>query len=221
MRRCPECDIDVEGTWARCPLCAAPLDGSATPSPFPSVPLVFSRRRLQRILFLASLAVIVGSLAIQLLFRRDDPDIGVLRSIWLGIAAMWLVVLAAVRTRRNIAKSAVYVVLILGLVCVYWDYLTGWPGWSLTFAVPIICAGSIIALLITVRATRMNVGDHILYSGLTVILGLAPLVFLALGLVSDPWPSLASGLLSAVLLVVLVRTRGDAARHELAKRLHL
>jgi hypothetical protein len=221
MRRCTECAVDVEGNWTRCPLCTATLTGEAAPSPLPAVPLNFSRRRVLRILFLTSLGVILASFLAQLLFSREITDIGLLRSLWLGLTAMWLVVLMAVRKRRNVAKGTVYLVVLVGLVCVYWDYLGGWHGWSLTYAVPALCASSIIALLITVRVMRIEVGEHIIYSGLTVLLGLAPLGFLAVGWVTNPVPSAVCGALSICALALVQRARGAEVRHELAKRLHL
>lgn len=221
MRRCTECSVDIEGAWTRCPLCAAPVTGEAVRSPIPAVPLEFSRRRVLRALFLTSLAVILASFVAQLLFSRGADGIGALRSVWLGVIAMWLVVLMAVRKRRNVAKGTVYLVILVGLVCVYWDYLTGWRGWSLTYAVPIVCACSIVALLITVRVMRIEVGEHIVYSGLAVLLGLAPIGFLVFGWVTTPLPSAICGALSLVALVVLPLARGREVRHELAKRLHL
>ncbi|WP_029089528.1 DUF6320 domain-containing protein [Brevibacterium album] len=220
MRRCADCSVDVEGDWERCPLCASPLAGTPGPSPFPAVPLSFSRRRVLRVLVLASLAVVLASFLAQLLFRHEDDSVGVLRAVWLGVSTMWLVVLMAVGKRRNVAKGTVYLVVVVGGVCAYWDYLSGWDGWSLSYAVPVVCACAIAAVLITVRVLRMEVGEHIVYSGLTVVLGLAPLVFLALGWVADPLPSIFCGALSiAALALQLVREQ--ELRHELAKRLHL
>lgn len=221
MRRCTECCLDIEGSWTRCPLCTAPVSGQVTRSPLPAVPLRFSRRRVLSALFLTSIAVILASFVAQLLFSRGLDGIGVLRSVWLGVSAMWLVVLMAVRKRRNIAKGTVYLVGLVGLVCVYWDYLTGWHGWSLSYAVPIVCASSIVALLIAVRVIRIEMGEHILYSGLTVLLGLTPIGFLAFGWVGTPLPSAICGALSLFTLVVLQSGRVADARHELAKRLHL
>ena len=221
MKRCHECAVDVEGTWTRCPLCTAALTGEATASPLPTVPLRFSRRRVLRVLFATSIAVIVGSFAAQLLFSRGAADIGVLRFVWLGVITMWLVVLMAVRKRRQLAKGTVYLVVLVGLLCVYWDYLTGWHQWSLTYAVPIVCACSIVALLITVRVLRIEVGEYIVYSGLTMILGLTPLGFLAFGWVTAPLPSGICGALSVFALVMIQLTRGAYLRHELTKRLDL
>lgn len=220
MRRCTECAVDVEGTWTSCPLCAAPLLGQAVASPLPAVPLRFSRRRVWMVLFLTSIAVVLASFAAQLLFSRELAGIGVLRSVWLGVVTMWLVVVMAVRKRRNVAKGTVYLVVLVGLVCMYWDYLSGWLGWSLTYAVPIVCACSIVALLITVRMMRTEVGEHIIYSGLTLLLGLAPIGFLAFGWVTNPLPSSICGALGCT-LVLMQLARGPDLRHELAKRLHL
>lgn len=221
MRRCPECAVAVEGDWEHCPLCTTPLTGRPAPEPFPAVPLTFSRRRLFTVLLLSSLAMIVASFAVQLIFSRDSGGIGVLRSIWLGVCAMWLVALMAVRKRRNVAKGTVYVVILVGLVCTYWDYLTGWQGWALTYAIPIFCAGSIVAVLILVRLMRVEVGEYIPYCGLTVLLGLAPIVFLALGQVTNPLPSAICITLSVVISILLLLFRGAEVRHELAKRLRL
>lgn len=221
MKRCPECAVNIEGTWRHCPLCATPTTGEPTRSTFPAVPLTFSRRRILKILFLSSIALILGSMAAQLLLDRSPDGFGFLRSLWLGVTAMWLVVLMAVRKRRNVAKNIVYLVLLIGLVCVYWDYLSGWHGWSLSYAVPIVCGSSILALLITVQVMRIEVGEYIVYSGLTVLLGLAPIGFLVFGWVTQPLPSAICSAISIVALVTLQVYRGAEVRHELAKRLHL
>lgn len=221
MRRCPDCTVQVEGDWIRCPLCGTALVGEPVPGPYPAVPLRFSRRRVLKVLTLTSLGVIVLSFIAQLLFGTDDDGIGALRSVWLGIVTTWLVVVMAVSKRRNLAKFIVYLVVAAGGVCVYWDYLSGWDGWSLTFVVPIVCAASIVGLLITARVVRMELGDYVVYSGLTVLLGLTPIVFLALGWVGTVIPSAICGGLSLVVVVLLLTVRGGAVRHELATRLHL
>ena len=221
MRSCPACTVRVEGDWTRCPLCGGALEGEAIPSPYPAVPLRYSRRRVLRILFVTSLGVIGLSFLAQLLFRPEAEGLGALRSVWLGIAALWLVVLMAVRKRRNVAKSIVYLVVLVSGVCLYWDYLTDWSGWALTYVLPIFCAAAIIGVLIAVRAIRMQLADHVVYTGLIVLLGLTPILFLALGWVQNALPSAICGALSLAAVALLLTLRGAAVRHELAKRLHL
>src|SRR5699024_1176368 len=221
MRSCADCGVRVEGDWIRCPLCGGALQGPAVPNPYPTVPLRFSRRRVLRVLTLTSLGVIAASFLAQLLFRHDAESIGALRSVWLGVVTTWLVVLMAISKRRNLAKFIVYLVMAAGGVSVYWDFLTQWSGWSVTYVVPIVCSASIIGLLITVRLIRMELADYVVYSGVTVLLGLTPIVFLALGWVGVALPSVICGALSIAVVVLLLTLRGGAVRHELAKRLHL
>lgn len=223
-RVCPQCKVDIQGQWARCPLCGAIThNGTAgrADSPLPTIPLTFSRRRMTKVLLLVSVAVVLASFGLQLVFHRGTGQVGALRSIWLGVAAMWLVVLMAVRKRGNIAKGTVYLVVLVGLVTAYWDYLTGWHGWSLTYVVPIVCAFSIVALLIAVRMMRMEVGDYTVYTGLTVLLGLVPILFLVLGWVRNPIASAICIGVAAVALVVQILTQRREVGQELAKRLRL
>lgn len=221
MRRCQDCAVDIEGDWGACPLCGAVTVGKASPGPLADVPLRFSHRRLLRALLLTSFALIAASFLAQPWFSPEVPGLGVLRSVWLALAAMWLVVLMAVRKRRNPAKSTVYLVVLLGLVSVYWDYLVGWSAWSVTYVVPILCGSSVLAVLIIVRLTRIEVGEHIVYTGLTVLLGLVPLLLLALGVVATALPSLLCGGLSLLALLLIRLLRGRDVDHEVAKRLHL
>ena len=221
MRRCNECRADVEGSWTRCPLCGAALVGAASPPPIPPIPLRFNRARVVKALFVTSIVLILGSFVAMFLLRRTLDDVGIVRSVWLGVCAMWLVVVMAARKRRNVAKGTVWLVVVLSLVSVYWDYLTGWHAWSVTYAVPIICASAVIAIHILVRLMRIEVGDYILYSGLTALLGLTPIVFWAAGWITHPLPSVICVALSVVTLIPLQIARLAETRHELSKRLSM
>jgi hypothetical protein len=224
---CRACDVDIVGTWPKCPLCRQSLDerepeaGSSDEAPLPKVPLSFSRRGLMRALVVSSFVVIAISLAAQLLLVRDDRSVGWLRSVWLGVTCMWLLVLTAVRKRRNVAKAAVYLTVLVSAACSYWDFLTGWHRWSLTYAVPIVCTGAGLAVLIIVRAMRVETGEHILYTAAVTLLGVLPILFVVFGWSSNPWTGIISACVSAVVLLLLPSTRGREIRKELAKRLHL
>lgn len=221
MMRCRACEVTIEGRWERCPLCGDVAEGTPSPDPLPTVPLVFSRRRLVRVLLLASFGVVVATFALQLLLGTGSSGIGVLRSVWLGLATLWLLTLTAVRERRDVTRAALFVVLLVAPVCVYWDYLTGWHGWSLTYTLPIVSACAVLAMLITAQLLRIEVADHVLHSGPTVLLGLAPLVFLLLGWVTDPLPSVLCVIVSLVALSILHLSRLREVGHELGRRLHL
>jgi hypothetical protein len=225
MARCTTCDVEVLGDWSLCPLCRSPLTGAAPvptdDDPLPRVPLKFTRRGLARALLAASLVVIAASLAAQLLMIGDRQPVGWFRSVWLGVTCMWLLVMTALHKRRNIAKAALYLTVLVSGVCAYWDFLTGWHRWSLTYAVPIVCAGAAIAVLIIVRIMRMETGDHILYTGAVSVLGVVPVLFVLFGWSNNPWAGVISACGSGMVLLSLPTTGGRTLWAELTKRFHV
>lgn len=237
MNHCGACDVDVVGDWSKCPLChtALSIPDSLRPStsdptapvseagadPWPRAPIRFTRRLLTRALLAGSLIVIAASLAAQLLLLGDHQSVGWFRSVWLGLTCMWLLVMTAVHKRRNVAKAALYLTVLVSGACAYWDFLTGWHRWSLTYAVPIVCAGAAIAVLITVRIMRMETGDHILYTGAVSVLGVTPVLFVIFGWSTNPWAGVISACGSGIVLLSLPTTSGRTMWAELTKRFHM
>jgi len=219
MSRCSRCDIEVRGDWTDCPLCGAGLRSvtEPTPAPWPDVPPRFDVGQLLRVLLLVSVLIVVsGLLALRLFF--PGPFEG-LRLVVFALAALWLVAITAVRKRRNVAKSIVYLVVIACLLSVYGDYLDGWSGWSTTYVIPITCSSSTVALLIAARIARMRPGDYVVYWWLTILIGVVPGLFIALGWVTNPLPSWISVGLSFLMLIIMPLFRGADIQHELKKRL--
>lgn len=217
MRKCPECHVHVKGDWTYCPLCKSALDTSipVTPSSMPDVPLQFNRRFITQLLIFVSLVVIGIMLVIGFVYQGR---IQWLQGAFVGVVTMWLTVLTLIRKRRNPAKSLLYLLIILSLMCIYLDYSIGWSGWSLTYAVPIICSSTLISMFITSRLTRMKPGDYILYWGAAEILSLTPMIFLVLGWVNYNIPSLISFGLGLVMLIIMLVTKGQVIWREIKKR---
>ena len=45
----------------------------------------------------------------------------------------WLSLALAVRKRKNIPKGMLYQVALLSIICMIWDFATGWNGWSIDY----------------------------------------------------------------------------------------
>ncbi|CZQ93687.1 Hypothetical protein Tpal_1670 [Trichococcus palustris] len=210
MRHCEHCRVDIKGDWDSCPLCQRSLDTEAevtVPNPYPDIPLRFNKQYVMSLLTWLSLILIVAYFVVDMLLRDKLEG---LRLLLFGVMSMWLVVLILIRKRRNIAKGIVYLIVSISLLCVYWDYATGWEGWSTTYVVPIVCSFALVALFIAVRVVRLSVGDYVLYLLAAALIGLFPALFLLLDWVTQPLPSWISvGMSAAMLSLILIFQGGD------------
>lgn len=221
MRRCHHCLVDVEGDWEVCPLCGNPLLGTekeATPSPFPDIPLTFKKHLAIKILSFISITVVLVAFLIRMIW---PTKINWPLMVFFGALSMWLVVATIIRKRRNIAKGIVYQIALLSLLSIFWDYTIGWRGWSLDYAIPLLCGTAIVAMFIAVQVVKLEVRDYILYIVIASLLGMIPLLFLLFQWVDHPFPSFFSVVLSIIMLVGTVIFRGGEIFAELQKRMHL
>ncbi|WP_027108306.1 DUF6320 domain-containing protein [Lacticigenium naphthae] len=219
MKYCPECKIELKGDPPNCPLCEATVidrDGEVEPNPYPEIPLRFRRERIFRYLIGFSLLIILSYILAELFF---DLSVGFVEYLLFAVVSLWVSMLILIRKRRNIAKSIVYLLVTFSLLSLYLDAIQGWSGWSLTYAIPSISISALLAMQISVRMVRMEIGDYILYIQLAALLGIIPGVFLLFNWTSSPVFSLFSfGLSSVFFLGMLIRHR-YAIRLELKKRL--
>lgn len=221
MRRCSDCGIDIVGSWHRCPLCRQPVqvtEGTSAIDPYPRAPLRFDRRQLRRALIGLSVLAVAASFGAQLLV----PDLlAPIRTIWLAVATLWLVMLATAYRRRNVGSLAAWLVLALSLVAVAWDLVTGVNGWATTWAIPAICTFANIALAIAVRIVRLAPVEYLAKTVLVLVFGLVPGLFVVLGWVSVAAPSLVCVGFSVLLLIAMVVFRRSALTTALHRRLQL
>lgn len=220
MRHCDHCNVDIKGDWKTCPLCKQKLneEKKASASPYPDVPLKFNKQKGTKILSLVSVLLVFASYPIALIWRGE---FGGLQGAFIGVVTMWLVSLILIRKRRNVAKSILYLLIFLSLVCVYLDYLMGWTAWSTTYAVPIICGSATVGMFLTVQFVKIKTGDYILYLFAAGILGLVPALFLLLKWVNNVIPAWSSISLSCIMLGLIIIFQGKEIKKELQKRLFI
>lgn len=221
MKTCPACHVTVEGNWKQCPLCETPLhleEGKTRHplDPYPRVPLQFNRKNARFLLRFLSLLGVVLIFGLELFVSHDSTR---LEYLVLAIISLWSSVAIFIRKKRNIAKATVYLLFFLSAFSLYFDRLNGWTGWSLSYAIPIVCSACLVGMLIAVKVICLNVFDYILYLQLTALLGTIPSLFLFLNWTTVRWPSVVSIFLSAFLFVFFLVTQWQTIVSELKKRM--
>lgn len=224
MKHCRECNIDVLDNWSVCPLCHTPLDepdrkkSDAQTTAFPEVPLRFQRKKIKQFLTMLSIVSIVLYFISQFIWRFRFFG---LEFVLFGLMATWLMVVVLIRKRRNIVKGIVYILILFSLLSLYFDYIFGWLGWSLTFVIPILCIAALLAMFVVIQVVKLQAGDYILYLQLAALMGFVPFLFIVMDWVVIDLPSWFSVLFSFVMFWSVLLKHGKAIKNELAKRMHV
>lgn len=223
MDYCENCKASIKGDWEICPLCQTSMkqennEDKKTGTSFLNDPLLFNRDQAKQTFFRVSLLLILLYFIAQIFYPFKFFG---LEYILFGLFITWTLGIIFVRKRRNLAKVITYYLLLISLATIYFDYLFGWRGWSITFVVPIINMSALLAIFIAMQVINLKVQDYVLYLQLVALFGLIPLLFLIMNWVGHPLPSLLSVILSIIMFIgVLIRYRKLLIR-ELQKRMHI
>lgn len=223
MHYCQECKLNVVNNQKKCPLCDHELENKIeitekSWSPYPVVPLRFSRRTVLNLLMLSTGISGLLFLLIEALWLRQRQ--GVQLSVF-GMLSLWAVVSIIIRKRRNIAKSVAYLYVIFSLITIYLDYATNWEAWSTTYAIPVISIFSIIAMYLSVRIVHLALEDYVMYLIIALILGMAPALFLFFDWLTSPIPTIISLGFSSFMFILVLFFHGSSIWHEWKKRMHI
>ena len=223
MDYCENCKASIKGDWEICPLCQTSMkqensEDKKIGTSFLNDPLLFNRDQAKQTFFRVSLLLILLYFIVQIFYPFKFFG---LEYILFGLFITWTLGIIFVRKRRNLAKVITYYLLLISLATIYFDYLFGWRGWSITFVVPIISMSALLAIFIAMQVINLKVQDYVLYLQLAALFGLIPLLFLIMNWVGHPLPSLLSVILSIIMFIgVLIRYRKLLIR-ELQKRMHI
>lgn len=219
MKHCDACKLDISGDRERCPLCQTPLSGEPTPEIFPLVPTIYRQFNMFfKLMMFISVIVALVTLSINLLM--DGTGFWSL-FVLLGIACVWISLAIAVRKRKNIPKGMLYQVFIVSVLCVIWDFVTGWHRWSVDFVIPMLCLSCIVAMAILSKILSWSLETIIIYFWIAALFGIVPIVFYFLKILRNPIPSIICVAGSLLCLSAIIIFNGSNIWSELKRKFSL
>lgn len=101
------------------------------------------------------------------------------------------------------------------------DYMTGYRGWSVDYAIPgtILFADAAIVFLIIVN--RLNWQSYFMYLITLTIFSIIPMILWFTGLIANPVMAVITFILSVLILLVVVILGDRSVKNELIRRFHL
>lgn len=220
MSRCIQCGVEIKDETHVCPLCQCVLEQAEdAKDTYPDVRLIARKILLAgRIYLFVAILVSMVSLFVNYKYYHG---------LWWSVIVILSNAYAYLVFRYAIVHNAGYkakiiVLTICGVLFVIAiDYLTGYHGWSVNYAIPsgilLMDLGILLLMIINFR----NWQSYLLFQIAVTLCSVLPLIFWKFGIVTHPLMSLvAFGASSCLFLGTLII--GDRrARMELKRRFHV
>lgn len=138
-----------------------------------------------------------------------------------GCLCTWLIVAVAYRKRRNILKNEMWQLLIGTVICILWDFFTGWRRWSVEVVVPLASLCVSVSIPVIARVSSLAVEEYLFYLVQAGMLGCIPLLFIWTGISKFIYLDVVCGGCSFLLLVCLFIFRRKDTLREFKKKLRV
>lgn len=220
MSRCKQCNVEILDETERCPLCHSVLGKTVeVENMYPNVRTMTRRLALLSRIYLF-VAILVEALLIYLNVLSDSE------MFWSAIPGLamlygYLVLRYAILGKSGYKGKIIVLTLIAILMVVAIDFVVGYRGWSVNYALPSAILLVDAGILILMCINRRNWQSYMMWQIFMILCSVVPLVLYAVGIVTAPILALLAFAFSAALFLGTLIIGDRRARTELRRRFHV
>lgn len=220
MSRCKQCNVEILDETERCPLCHSMLEKTVeVENMYPNVRTMTRRLALLSRIYLF-VAILVEALLIYLNVLSDSE------MFWSAIPGLamlygYLVLRYAILGKSGYKGKIIVLTLIAILMVVAIDFVVGYRGWSVNYALPSAILLVDAGILILMCINRRNWQSYMMWQIFMILCSVVPLVLYAVGIVTAPILALLAFAFSAALFLGTLIIGDRRARTELRRRFHV
>lgn len=221
MKRCKQCRVYIADDEMVCPLCQTvleELDGERRERMYPAIEFNAQSYNLVTRLVLF-LSVVLAMVLVGINVYAYD-------GIWwslIGVGMMaylWMTILFSVRHHTNPAAKILVQTLAAQLLCLLADFVLGYRGWSVNYAIPAIVLVANMSTLILQLVNFVNWQSYLLfqleYLGFSLILG----ILYAVGIITRPVLAFGAVFVSILIFAGMMIFGDKKAKNEVKRRFH-
>lgn len=224
LRQCNRCKIKIVDDTIECPLCHGVVDmdedrAMNEPSVSITYPDVSSSIRLIRLIIRVILfAAIVTEVTVLIVNYFTYSNVWWSLIVGVGLLYGCVTLLYSVQERKSMQRI-IQVQLIFSIILVIsLDYLLGYRGWSLGYAIPIALIGVDIAM-VTLMIVRINGWQHFIMTEIvTFLMSVVLLVLNILGKVHGLFFALSAAVITGLILLGTIMLGQKRISNEIKRR---
>ena len=220
MSRCKQCNVEILDETERCPLCHSVLEKTVeVENMYPNVWTMTRRLALLSRIYLF-VAILVEALLIYLNVLSDSE------MFWSAIPGLamlygYLVLRYAILGKSGYKGKIIVLTLIAILMVVAIDFVVGYRGWSVNYALPSAILLVDAGILVLMCINRRNWQSYMMWQIFMILCSVVPLVLYAVGIVTAPILALLAFAFSTALFLGTLIIGDRRARTELRRRFHV
>ena len=220
MSRCKQCNVEILDETERCPLCHSVLEKTVeVENMYPNVRTMTRRLALLSRIYLF-VAILVEALLIYLNVLSDSE------MFWSAIPGLamlygYLVLRYAILGKSGYKGKIIVLTLIAILIVVAIDFVVGYRGWSVNYALPSAILLVDAGILVLMCINRRNWQSYMMWQIFMILCSVVPLVLYAVGIVTAPILALLAFAFSTALFLGTLIIGDRRARTELRRRFHV
>lgn len=220
MSRCKQCNVEILDETERCPLCHSVLEKTVeVENMYPNVRTMTRRLALLSRIYLF-VAILVEALLIYLNVLSDSE------MFWSAIPGLamlygYLVLRYAILGKSGYKGKIIVLTLIAILMVVAIDFVVGYRGWSVNYALPSAILLVDAGILVLMCINRRNWQSYMMWQIFMILCNVVPLVLYAVGIVTAPILALLAFAFSTALFLGTLIIGDRRARTELRRRFHV
>ena len=137
-----------------------------------------------------------------------------------GAGCAWILAFIGLAKRRDLLKNAVWQMIVVSLLLTFWDFLTGWKGWSVNWGIPLAVTAVLFLMAGITAVLKLPPERYMIYFLMVCTVGLVLFGMAFFGVLTVRFPSALCGILSFLVLAAFLIFRRQTVAEELKKKFH-
>ena len=228
--RCQKCGLTCSGERVYCPLCKKRIidegtEDSSIKEDFDVFPVTQKKQAdfifMKIVTFAALAAVIVAGMVDRMMVLSDRTWQPIFFLVVIGVAGGYALLIVGQRKWKNIRKMVMYEVIIGMILCIAYDWYTGWKGWSVQIVLPLTVVGMNLLYFILGFVDRKHQTDYGIYFLLTIMATVLVVILVCVGVMHNTMLVTVTTGIGVLLLIAKIIFQGKTFLSELSRRLHV
>lgn len=220
MSICKKCNLEILDETERCPLCDSVLEQTVeVENMYPNV------RVMARKMMLISRVYLVCAMILEVLLVYinvvTDSEIWWSAISGLSFVYVYMLIRFAILGKSGYQSKVTLLSLIAVLMLVAVDFLYGYRGWSINYALPVVILLVDLSILFLMFFNRRNWQSYMMWQLFMILCSVVSLVFSLIGIATRPFMGELAFTASVLLFVGTVIIGDRRARTELKRRFHV